>query len=510
MSDLYSFLDSAGDYIPSFSFMLRVDGMFDVPLKSVRAFQRENEYDYIQEGGLNDYVHIKRKPISKPFTLVCERYIPTQLNDPLSNGTELTLPLMLFVGKNVGGKFDALNPGRYYVFTGAVVMSKEYGGLDAEKSGLLTETVTIGYNRMFCVTNPIDESSKPMWQMNEDLLPGSAGNTKQLYSKNGKSIPQNEMNINDHITNAALWEFDDRGKKAGIGTASAQRLDSVNSKLHEPSKADMIKKRQMYNFAAENNVNYTGENDSKRMAQNANYSDKKLGEKLGIKELTKKEMADAANKFEFTTQNEIAGNEVLSSVRHSPSEEMRVSEMRAKASQWKFDGTTKAGNGENHTQNTMVTEHSEAPDGSSTGLGLKELSKEEMIANATPKRSFGSVADAPVKDEFKAKASTWEFENKSKAGRGTTHGPDKEDTIDKHIERASLTKFGEVTNPEKETFIANARSSSFGEVTNPQKDEFMDNAVESKFGVVKQPVKDEFISRAKQHTKVTIEDFLMK
>ena len=50
----------------NFNFMLRVELMFDLPCKSVRAFTRELEYDYIQEGGLNDYVHMRRKPITRP------------------------------------------------------------------------------------------------------------------------------------------------------------------------------------------------------------------------------------------------------------------------------------------------------------------------------------------------------------------------------------------------------------------------------------------------------------
>ncbi len=510
MGDLYSLLDSAGEYLPSFSFMLRVDGMFDVPLKSVRAFQRENEYDYIQEGGLNDYVHMKRKPISKPFTLVCERYIPTQINDPLSNGTELTLPLMLFVGKNVGGKFNALNAGRYYVFTGAVIMSKEYGGLDAEKSGILTETVTIGYNRMFCITNPADESDKPAWQMNEDMLPDSEGNTKQLYSKSSKQIFQNSVSKRQMKANSVKWEFDKDGSKAGDGTPSAQRLTNYGGDLAEPSKADMIKKRKQYNFAAENNKNYSGDKTSTRSAQNAMYSTQALGDDYGINELSKETMAGRANKFEFTTQNEVAGNEVLSSKRHPEAEELRIADMRANATEWKFDGTTKAGNGVGHTQNTMVTEHSEAPDGSSTGLGLKEFSKEEMIANATPVRTFGSVADEPVKDEFKAKASTWEFSEKAKAGKGTTHGPANEDTKEQHMERAVATEFGLVAKPEKDEFKAKAKLSEFGNVLNKERPEFEENAVQSTFGVVKEPVKDEFIGKAQMHNKVTIEDFLMK
>ena len=510
MSDLYSYLDSAGDYIPSFNFMLRVDGMFDVPLKSVRAFTRENEYDYIQEGGLNDYVHIKRKPISKPFTLVCERYIPTQINDPLSNGTELTLPLMLFVGKNVGGKFNALAAGRYYVFTGAVVMSKEYGGLDAEKSGILTETVTIGYNRMFCVTNSDDEGDKPAWQMNESLAPDSEGNTQQLYSKSSKSIYQNSVSETQFKQNAAKWEFNESGTKAGAGTPSAQRMRNSSGDLLEPSKATMINNRKQYNFAAENNQKYTGDKTSTRSAQNAMYSTQALGDDYGINELSKEIMAGRANKFEFTTQNEVAGNEMLSSKRHSEALEPHIADMRKRASEWKFDGTTKEGNGNNHTQNTMVTEHTEAPDGSSTGLGLKEYSKEEMISQASGTRTFGSIADEPVKDEFAAKASTWNFNGTSKAGTGTTHSSNTEATKEDHISRASLTEFGGVKNPEKDAFKANAKVSEFGNVPSPVKADFEENAVQSTFGVVKQPVKDEFKSKAVMHNKVSIEDFLMK
>jgi hypothetical protein len=57
--------------------MLRVWGIFDVPCKSIRAFTKPNEYEFIQEGGLNDYVHIRRKPVSQPFKLVVERYAGT-------------------------------------------------------------------------------------------------------------------------------------------------------------------------------------------------------------------------------------------------------------------------------------------------------------------------------------------------------------------------------------------------------------------------------------------------
>lgn len=136
----------------NFNFMLRVEGVMDLPCKSVRAFQKENEYETIQEGGLNDYVHIRRKPISKPFTFQVERYVGVDIFDPLANGTELVLPVILYVNRySVYGDFS---PVRCYVFTGCTVMGKEYGELNAEQSGLLIETTTIAYREMFAVDNP--------------------------------------------------------------------------------------------------------------------------------------------------------------------------------------------------------------------------------------------------------------------------------------------------------------------------------------------------------------------
>ena len=132
----------------NFNFILRVEGIFDLPCKSVHVFQKENEYEYIQEGGLNDYVHMKRKPISKPFTFQVERYVGVDglLVDYLANGTELVLPLVLLVNRYHWNGYPY--PTRTYVFTGCTVIGKEYGELNAERSGLLVETTTIAYREM--------------------------------------------------------------------------------------------------------------------------------------------------------------------------------------------------------------------------------------------------------------------------------------------------------------------------------------------------------------------------
>lgn len=137
----------------NFNFMLRVELAFDLPCKSVKAFTREMEYEYIQEGGLNDYVHMRRKPISRPFTIEVERYVGVDYIDPMPTGADLILPVILFVSR----RQDQFIPGtvtRSYVFTGCTVIKKSFGELDAEKSGLLIESTTLAYREMLCVDIP--------------------------------------------------------------------------------------------------------------------------------------------------------------------------------------------------------------------------------------------------------------------------------------------------------------------------------------------------------------------
>ena len=166
--------------VVNFNFMLRVEGVFDLPCKSVKGIHRENEFDYIQEGGLNDYVHLKRKPISKPFTFQVERYVGVNWVDPLPLGTELTLPVILFVNTHV---FPGLQPVRNYVFTGCTVISKDYGELNAEVSGLLVETVTIAYREMVCLDIPNDAYGEDTWEFDGKNREGK-DKKKRKYNSN--------------------------------------------------------------------------------------------------------------------------------------------------------------------------------------------------------------------------------------------------------------------------------------------------------------------------------------
>lgn len=151
-SDVYDVITNAHDYITAYSFSLLVDGVTKVPCRSIKAFRREAEYDLIQEGGLNDYVHLVRKGVTKPFTFQVERYADTSMiSETLPVGFEATLPMLLFIYD--GRSVDSYVPIRTYAFTGAKVMSKEHGELNSERSGLLTETVTIAYKELFCVNS---------------------------------------------------------------------------------------------------------------------------------------------------------------------------------------------------------------------------------------------------------------------------------------------------------------------------------------------------------------------
>ena len=131
--------------LAGYNFLLRAEARYDLACKSVRAFRMEQEYDYIQEGGQNDYVHIRRKPVSRPPELEVERYVASGDVDPLPLGAVLEQPLLLLVSRKLN-QFEKAS--RSYAFKGCVVTAKEYKGMDALSSELLTEKVTIAYQEL--------------------------------------------------------------------------------------------------------------------------------------------------------------------------------------------------------------------------------------------------------------------------------------------------------------------------------------------------------------------------
>lgn len=159
MADIMAAMSRGKDPLTGFNFMLRVEGIYDLPCKSVRAFTRELEYDYIQEGGLNDYVHMLRKPASRPFTLEVERYVGVDYFDPLPLGADLELPVLLMVSR-YPNRFIPSKAARTYTFTGCTVMKKTFGELEGDRSSLLVETTTIGYREFAKVDVPWSQDIK--------------------------------------------------------------------------------------------------------------------------------------------------------------------------------------------------------------------------------------------------------------------------------------------------------------------------------------------------------------
>ena len=221
----------------NYNFNLQVEGIYNLPCKSVRVFQRENEYDILQEGGLNDYVHMLRKPISKPMTFQVERYVGIDMLDPLALGTDLALPVILMVsryqGEGENGVLDLSDSmQRMYTFTGCTVMAKEYGELNAERSGLLVETTTIAYREMICIDNPSTLSKRKTWSLKKDhehmqrdaerkqakALMGVTERTKSEMEERAK------MYVDKKVKEIPMHVLDYKGKKVST---------TRNSQTHE-------------------------------------------------------------------------------------------------------------------------------------------------------------------------------------------------------------------------------------------------------------------------------------
>ncbi len=202
----------------NYNFNLQVEGIYNLPCKSVRVFQRENEYETLQEGGLNDYVHLLRKPISKPMTFQVERYVGIDMLDPLALGTDLALPVLLLVSRYQGeGGNEVLDLSdsiqRIYTFTGCTVMAKEYGELNAERSGLLVETTTIAYREMICVDNPSTLSKREAWSMSEDA--GTWKRAKEIRAEQKTRTGKEELS-KEKMKKEAVRFFIKDGKKGAL------------------------------------------------------------------------------------------------------------------------------------------------------------------------------------------------------------------------------------------------------------------------------------------------------
>ncbi|MBR5420225.1 MAG: hypothetical protein IK115_03645 [Lachnospiraceae bacterium] len=263
---------------PNFNFMLRVEGLFDLPCRKVHNFTKANEYEYIQEGGLNDYVHMRRKPNSQPFTFQVERYVGIErIVDPLQPGTDLILPIVLLCWRLPF--YKNFTPFRIFTFTGCTVMSKEYGEMNAEQSGLMTETTTIGYRELMRVTVPDGMIPEPkhflklvdaqkskgdiyMKDSEGNLITDSDGNyiLKKAMTIDGARArtPVNDSKHGDESTFAFRWKGSTKIKAPeveGVASFMGERDSTVEVRaakvaaLKDASGKELTKSRYEYKWA---------------------------------------------------------------------------------------------------------------------------------------------------------------------------------------------------------------------------------------------------------------------
>ena len=238
----YSLTRNTGSHpVIGYSFMLRVEGVYDLPCRAVRGFQKENEFEYIQEGGMNDYVHIKRKPISKPFTFKVERYVGIDLIDPLPLGSEPVLPIILFVNACA---FPSLKPVRTYTFSGCTVIAKDYGELDAEKSGLVVETTTIAYREMVCVAVPTDTLNLGENGMNKVTSKASGGNSAVIGYAERPAQEKKTTNRKESKIEAATEKTWSKSKpeNAKAAVPAKEKTDTLESRKKSAEKNTWSKK----------------------------------------------------------------------------------------------------------------------------------------------------------------------------------------------------------------------------------------------------------------------------
>ena len=209
-------------------FMLRVELLFDLPCKSVRTFTREMEYELIQEGGLNDYVHRRRKPNTNRFYLEIERYVALDYIDAVPLGRELLLPVLLFVSR-YQGQFIPGVVARTFVFTGCTVTRKDYGELDAKESGLMVETTRIDYNEMLCIDIPwssADVFNIGSGPANPPTNAKSSSNEGETGAGNGTGAGSGTGTGSATGTESGTGTGSDTGTESGTGTGSDTGTES--------------------------------------------------------------------------------------------------------------------------------------------------------------------------------------------------------------------------------------------------------------------------------------------
>lgn len=414
----------------NFAFMLRVEGAFDLPCKAVKGIRRENEFDYIQEGGLNDYVHLKRKAISKPFTFQVERYVGVNWIDPMPLGTELVLPLILFVNNQT---FPALKPVRNYVFTGCTVIAKDYGELNAEVSGLLVETVTIAYREMICLDIPNDALSGDTWKFDGKKREGEG---KRHYNSN---LYNKEWETNYNSKD----KMESRAKKWKLELDKDGHPISVFGKDYSTYATDFNKEidKEIKNAETQEEKD---EAEAKRIAMKGavqrQYKHSKTAKKYSSAKYNKGELTqqEMEKKVSLYTHSKVKGDPTKSVVKHIDGEALRADlEKKAESAKWKpikdKDGhlIPKYGNDYEKYVSDFNAAIDKQMESATTEEEKEKIAAMKIAINSKTSRQYKHSKTAKkyssarfikgelAKSELEAKAKLYKID-KTKAGAGTS------------------------------------------------------------------------------------------
>jgi len=380
--------------VPSFNFALEVEAMFFMPLKAVRVFTKENEFEYYQEGGLNDYVHMLRKPISKPFTFQVERYVgvsaTTDFNasfmDPIAMGTELILPVVLYVthlpAGDSGDNFRPTNTTRAYIFTGCTVISKEYGELNAERSGLLTDVTTISYRELL-VMNTLN----PSWEG------GKMWNYDAKTRKEEHAHTENRTKDQDKKIKSVLWQYD--GTKTGKG--ERRKFKKLETKDCTPQE-EMEKGKSLWEY------------DGKTVKGGGTSHDNNKTPKQDTK--------TAKSLWEYD------GKTVKGGGTSHDNNKTKNQDTKTAKSLWEYDGKTVKGGGTAHDNNKTKKQDTK------TAKSLWEYDGKTVKGGGTPHDT-----NKTPKQETKREQSLWEYDGKTVKGSGKPHDNNKTPNQEKKAER---------------------------------------------------------------------------
>ncbi len=384
--------------IVSFNFVLRVEALWDIACKSIKIERKENEFDLIQEGGLNDFPHRIRKPITRMFTLRIEQYVGAGFLDPLSLGTKLTLPLLLSVGRYTNPA--VFLPDRQYIFTGCEVTAKEPGELQSERSGLLTESTTIAYESMFTIDTPA-EGIKKTWQFDKFNKAGTGESSRDMRFADYE-LTQEEM-----AARTQRWSMGQEhggiDKRTDPSSSSRQNL-YLNAA--EASKEDMAKKSKLWSFDEKDAVsedplakkNYQGRGDSSRQNVSKNMFD-----------VHTDEMAAKASLWEFDKKDE--KNAGLQSINHEGTGKKARKEYPTKDIADKNKSRSASIEGTRRWNLDPADKNNKTPKKNEKGVGT---SSRQHLSDYH-EDSYGY--DTPTKDMLD-NAKQWQFDDADKNNKG--------------------------------------------------------------------------------------------